>query len=210
MVGDLDRSSPEVVALIATCADCKERLGELASVAGLLDAAGREQRETIEQARSAATPAPGADRIESAIEEFARRSRPRRFTRGLVLAIAAAAAIVMLLLFLERRPSPAPDYHLGTDALTELSPQGSVRDYDVFSWKFTLPQNVYYDLVIYDDTPAGKGRKVLEKKALRTPSWRPEARELEALPAAIRWEVRARDDGGGSWTASARCSSSAR
>lgn len=208
MVGDLDPSAPEVESLQNECPDCKERLSQLASVVDLLDDAGREQRATLVQARGA-TSKPGAHRVEATIREFADKAGRRRFPRGLVLALAAAAAVAALLLMLDRRSAPPPGYHLGTDVLTDLVPQGSVRDYDVFSWTFTLPQKVFFDVVIYDDTAAGKGRKVLEKKALAAPTWQPDASELATLPAAIRWEVRAHDGSGGLWTASARCSSPA-
>ena len=96
VVGDLPRSSPQASQLLANCADCRAKLGELDGLEEQLAAAGRDERADVAQAAVGELDA----RAQLRLEEFINARLPRRSLlsrRNRLVALALAASLCGLL-----------------------------------------------------------------------------------------------------------------
>jgi len=110
------------------------------------------------------------------------------------LAVAAAALLALLVWGPDGNGGAAETpLLLGDEDLRLLGPRGEVGALDDFRWEAGLPPGGWFELVVFDDTPAGDAAKVEHVRHLEESSWRAADDRERSFPAAIRWELRVLD-----------------
>jgi len=202
VVGDLDESSPEARALLSSCAGCRARLAKLRATAAALEEEGEVERAILVEARETRDAA-GAKSAASVLRGLATPPAPRRPAaappRRAFVALAAAAVLVvaagLLWNALARRGSGVDDPTLG-GALVLDAPNGAVTEYGTFRWRYTLPPDGRFEVVVFDDSGAGTA-EIAKSGRLTQPEWTPPEEARARFGRAIRWQVSAFDVEGG-------------
>jgi hypothetical protein len=188
------------------CAECYSTLDDMLSSEDKLNQAGAEFRKASEAAASL-TDAPGEERIERFVREKLAgpeaQGAPvqRRWLRPALLAAALLLGIAIAILVSQDR-GQAP-VRLGGEGLTILAPTEAVESWGTFSWEAKLPENGWFELLIYDSAGAPTDAALLKSPPLTETRWSPSPELISKLPRRIRWEVRIYDPSSGNPDSSA-------
>lgn len=193
--GDLDPGSERARQELAGCPDCRAQAEVLLARVRRLEAAGREQRRELDEARALAS-APGEDRVERARTlAGVGVEAPRRGLRLLAPLAAAALVLAGVGWWFTRSGRETPPgtgdgaQYLGA-ALKNLQPSGADRSFDVFTWEYDPGHTDGFVVRIYD---AEHPDDALLEQQTPIPEWKPSPAERESLPDRIVWEVEALD-----------------
>lgn len=195
LVGDLDRKTPEVRALLAECGECRANFEELTSLAELMELEGQEERDLI-ASLDYDHEAPGSDLVAPFFEErlaAAPAVRPRSVSW---LPVAAAAAVLVGAgLWLMGRglgveASSDQGVLLGSSDFKFNGATGIVEEYGTVTWDAgNLSSADRFEIRIFDatsDTPDGRAVTTFE---VGLAEWTPTDEQKRTLPEAIRVEV---------------------
>lgn len=189
LTGDLARDD-DAARTLQRCDVCRERLLRLERVTGLLDEAGVERREILDDAveRPRATAA-------------ARRGRP-------VLWAAAAALLAVALLYApvstcaagQPPAGPNPNLLLGADdpQAGQVAPQGEVDAFAEFRWpaaELLLDERFVVEVFEERDDGGLAAAPLAVSEPLEAGSWIPEGEQAAAIDRCrrIQWKVLVRD-----------------
>lgn len=208
--GERRATDPEVAALLAGCAACRERWSALQAVSARLDEAAGARRADLAQLGRGA-PAPGEERVLATMQRLAlEEPQSRRKVRRPLVAAAAVLLVAALLVraFLGGGGDGPGGLWLGPKPLHLIAPRGKVDAFERFQWTYD-GEAAAFDLRIYAEDADGRELQH-EIHRWKETTWSPEAEVLRSLPARIVWQVDALDDSGkllDSGEASARLSS---
>lgn len=178
-----------------------ERFEELMDAKDLLETAGRDAFEEIEEA-GGLRGAPGQQRVGDVLQGLADEAAPsgatpaRPQTRSVAASwrwfVAAAAAGLLAFVWLRGLEDPGPQrpYLLNGSDAELVRPIGEVADFDIFQWKAVRPPGGWYVLRIR----SADGAILVATEELTETLWRPA--DHDPLPDDVRhisWEVEVHD-----------------
>ena len=190
--GDLDPASERARSELAQCAECRAQAELLLARVRRLEAAGREQRQELAEARALAS-APGEDRVERALALAGaepRRRRPRAALLTAAAVLVAAAGWWLTRGTGEAPPGPGAGAEYLGGAWEDLFPMGPGQSFEEFRWTYEGEAAGGFELRIYD--PNDPDSPILQPPKPSSP-WKPTPEQRLLLPEHIEWYIDALD-----------------
>ena len=202
LTGDVSPEDPRVQAAVQASRAFRSELAELRRVSELLDAAARDERETLDSIDWERQDVPGADVVAPFLRARARELHHRRRFLRRSLAAAAAAALVaggyLVRALLSERQGPSQgEITLGSGGLELLGARAPDGGFGSFRWRYDLPPGGWYEIRVWGVGEQGERTKLAGETHLTAPQWSAPPEAVANWPDTVHWEVRAYGPTGG-------------